>query len=67
MLVKFEESPTCVRLSGAPSIVELQSCFSDNWAALIRTGDLFNETVAGEFRIIVDGNSTAVRYGKPQY
>ena len=68
VLVKFPDRPTCVRISGDSSIVtriKLQSCFSDDWIALIRTGALFNHTAAGEFQIIVDDQNITVEFGKP--
>ena len=67
VFVEFPDRPTCVWISGDPSIVtriDLQSCFSDNWIALIRTGDLFNDTAAGEFQIIVDDQNITVEFSK---
>ena len=63
LVVTFSDRPSCVEVPGAPSDT-LASCSPGNSTVYVDTRNLFEETETGEFDLVVDGQNTAVEYGK---
>lgn len=65
LVVTFSDRPSCVEVLGAPSDT-LASCSPENSnsTVYVDTRNLFEETETGEFDLVVDGQNTAVEYGK---